>query len=296
MRFGFTALNILLVAAACFFGVDLFYQIVSSRLVQASLSDLKAVSAPPRQLIGERRLEPSEESLGGAACQAIIDRDLFKTKGAAKQEKKLDAAELENLEKTQLNLTLWGTVTGIVDTPYAVIEDTQKHKQGLYREGDSIQNAQIKMILRKKVVLTVNGRDEILLMDEKKEKPGSAVSASRGEEAYSPLDAEGDTVSVDRTKVDGALKDINQLMSQVRIRPHFKDGQPEGLLLSHIRQNSIFSEMGLQSGDIVKGVNGNEIKSVDDALKFYESLKSSSSVQLQIERQGEEQTITYHID
>ena len=42
------------------------------------------------------------------------------------------------------------------------------------------------------------------------------------------------------------LKNINQLMSQVKVRPHFKDGKPNGLLLSHVQQNSIFKDMGLQ--------------------------------------------------
>jgi general secretion pathway protein C len=85
-------------------------------------------------------------------------------------------------------------------------------------------------------------------------------------------------------------------MSQVKVRPHFKDGKPDGLTLSHIRPNSIFKEMGLKNGDIVKGVNGKDIQSVDDALKFYENLKSSTSVELQIERKGEQLSIGYQIE
>jgi general secretion pathway protein C len=295
IRYGFTVLNILLVTVASFFCVDLFYQVVSAKLALAYLSDLKAISAPPSGFSKGGDFEPPRQILEKTAYQPIVDRDLFKTQGSKKPEKTLDQIALESLEETRLSLTLWGTVTGIPDRPYAVIEEKKTRKQGLYREGDAIENAQIKMILRKKVVLTVNGKDEILLMEEKKGATANFPSRS-DEEPYAPMAAEDDTVSVDRETVDSALKDINQLMRQVRVRPHFKDGRPEGLLLSHIRPNSIFQEMGLQSGDIVKGVNGNEIKSVDDALKFYESLKSSSSVQLQIERQGEEKRIDYRID
>lgn len=68
------------------------------------------------------------------------------------------------------------------------------------------------------------------------------------------------------------------------------------MILTHIRNDSIFNELGLKSGDIVKGVNGQEIESVDDALKFYNNLKSSSSVQLQIERRGQEKSISYQIN
>jgi general secretion pathway protein C len=106
----------------------------------------------------------------------------------------------------------------------------------------------------------------------------------------------GETVSIEREEINNSLQNINQLMSQVKVRPHFKDGKPDGLLLSHVQQNSIFKDMGLQNGDIVKGVNGKEIQSVDDALKFYDNLKSSASVELQIERQGEQLSINYQIE
>jgi general secretion pathway protein C len=192
-------------------------------------------------------------------------------------------------------------VSGDPDEAYAVIEKSQNRKQALYREGDSIENARIKKILRNTVVLNVNGKDEILVIKEDKNRsrrssyrPGDRPEPDMMENMPAPY-SESDALTIDRNKVNSALKNINQLMSQVKVRPHFKDGKPNGLMLSHIRQNSIFMDMGLQSGDIVKGVNGNAIESVDDALKFYENLKSSSSVQLQIERQGEPMSVDYQI-
>jgi len=58
-------------------------------------------------------------------------------------------------------------------------------------------------------------------------------------------------------------------MKQVRIRPHFKNGQSDGLTLSGIRSDSIFGEMGFRNGDIIVGVDGKDIESVDDALSLY---------------------------
>jgi len=237
-----------------------------------------------------------------SAYQSIITRDLFKTQQALKPEKDLDI-DPDKLAQTTLNLKLLGTITdGKNDDGYAVIEDVQKRKQGLYRAGDEIVNAQIKAILRKKVVLNVDGKDEVLLMEEDKnkgKKTGGAQSPS-ALDGYDPaMPDEGgeidESVNIDREKINDSLKNINQLMSQVKVRPHFRDGKPDGLLLSHVQQNSIFKEMGLQNGDIVKGVNGKEIQSVDDALKFYESLKSQTAVEVQIERQGDTMTIGYQI-
>ena len=295
----FSLINIILVTLIVFFSVELFYQIVSAKLLSASLAGNSAIPEPilnshnnknPRQKTKNKRI---------LAYKSITDRDLFKTKeNAVKSDSQLNDADLEKLKQTSMKLKLFGTVTGVTDNAYAVIEETKKHKQGLYRAGDTIQKAQIKLILRKKVVLSVNGKDEILLMDENKNKKKRSSPFSERQELSRPGERSGndETVSIDREKINESLKNINQLMSQVKVRPHFKDGKPNGLLLSHVRSNSIFKEMGLRNGDIVKGVNGNEIQSVDDALKFYESLKSSSSVEVQIERQGEPLTIGYQIE
>ncbi len=293
----FTLINVLLITLMLFFSVKLFYQIIAARFLdvpyveQTTAAD--AATAVPR----DTGVNRSAKSF--TAYQPILQRDLFNT-GPAETAVKADAIELDKLEQTQLNLKLWGTIISEPDKSYAVIEDTKKRRQGLYRVGDTVDRASIKMILRKKVVLTVGGKDEILLMDDDRNKRSSsstAVSQREMPEPYEEMmpDVE-EAVTLDRDRINDALKNINQLMSQVKVRPHFQDGRPNGLILSHIQQNSIFSEMGLQNGDIVKGVNGNMIESVDDALKFYENLRASSMVQLQVQRQGEDIDIAYQIE
>ncbi|MDD4073597.1 MAG: PDZ domain-containing protein, partial [Desulfobacterales bacterium] len=107
----------------------------------------------------------------------------------------------------------------------------------------------------------------------------------------------GNTQSVDlaRSSIMDAVSNLNQLMQQARLRPYFRRGIPEGLVLSNIKPDSIFNQMQLKNGDIITGVDGRDIKSVDDALKMYDSLKSSSSVALKINRRGKVQTINYTI-
>ncbi len=299
----FSILNIVLVTVLIFFSVKLCYQILSAKLLQVSSPDLTVLADPETYTQQTQTPRDRQKAKNINAYQSITNRDLFKTKEVVKPGKIASDIELEKLQQTSLNLILFGTITGRDDHDYAVIEDTKKRKQGLYKKGDTIQNAEIKLILRKKVVLTVNGKDEILLMED--DKPNKSTksrkpSSFKEMESKNLLDAErfdtGETVSIDREKINSSLKNINQLMSQVKVRPHFKDGKPNGLLLSHVQQNSIFKDMGLQNGDIVKGVNGKEIQSVDDALKFYDNLKSSASVELQIERKGEGLSLNYQIE
>jgi general secretion pathway protein C len=84
-------------------------------------------------------------------------------------------------------------------------------------------------------------------------------------------------------------------MTQVQIRPHMENGVPAGLALSSIKPNSIFRRMGLRNGDVITGVDGREISSVDDALRLVDNLKSASTVSVQLKRRGRQKDIEYHI-
>ncbi|MCJ7775808.1 MAG: PDZ domain-containing protein, partial [Desulfobulbaceae bacterium] len=182
---------------------------------------------------------------------------------------------------------LLGTVTGNEQNAFAVIEETDKRKQGLYKIGDSVQNATVKTILREKVVLRVGTKDEILTMEES--------AASRREKVRGPSKTAegGNTITVSRKDIQSSLKDINKLMSEVRIRPHFKDGESDGLSVSRIKGGSVFSKLGLRNGDIVQKINGEPINSPDEVLALYEKLKSGSRVSLEVTRKGEPKTMDY---
>jgi general secretion pathway protein C len=273
-------LNLLLLAGVVFFAVRAFYA-----LVTANIDSGRPIKAASRQLV------PHEDETRHPLSyySAVADRNLFQTKsGAGGRPEKLD---IENLEPTDLKLNLLGTITGDEKEAFAVIEDTATKQQKLFRIGDTIQNATVKMILREKVVLNVNGKDEILKIQKDREGPkrfntqAAALPAGRSQE-----------ITVRRSLMESAVKDVNNLMKQIRIQPNFRNGQPDGLRLTGIRPNSIFYNMGLKSGDILMAVDGREIKSVDDAFKLYQNLQSSSRVQLQIKRRGQLKSIDYHIE
>ncbi|MDL2123569.1 MAG: type II secretion system protein GspC [Deltaproteobacteria bacterium] len=277
MKIYFNILNVFLISAAIYFAVNAFYITTASKLdhVHPVISMGKQISSPE-----DGTVHPI------SYYNTIIERNLFNTK---KRTNKIEPVNIEALKQTDLNLKLWGTVTGDSGKTYAVIEEQKGKKQNLYKVGDTIQNATLKIILREKVVLNVNGKDEILELEKVASDYKSIISSKRSKGSFSQ------NITIKRSQIDNAVKNVNDLMKQVRIRPHFSNGKPNGLILSSIKSGSIFSEMGLKSGDIITGVNGKNIESVDDAPKFYESLKSSSNVQLQLKRRGRQKTINYHI-
>ncbi|MEJ2639693.1 MAG: PDZ domain-containing protein, partial [Desulfosarcinaceae bacterium] len=244
--------------------------------------------------------------------------DLFKTKAvAAPTPEKKSELNLAALEQTQLKLKLWGTVSppegAAGETSeeassegdsgadaYAVIEDTALRQQNLYRKGDTVQNATVKAILRERVVLTVGGKDEILEMEKLEGGPGGPVRRSLGSQSVSARAASSSPrraqrITLRRSLIEDSIRDITKLMTQVKITPHMEDGVPSGLALSNIRPNSIFRRMGLRNGDVLMGVDGQQIQSVDDALRLYENLKTADNVMVDLKRRGREKSIEYRV-
>lgn len=283
IRHSFTIANLVLIALLSYMGVSSAYRLLIGRPPPVPARPPAAVIQVPRERAVNR---PWSD------YRAIVDRDLFKTGTAPSAEQpKID---LEGLKQTELNLKLWGTVSGLKGAAYAVIEDTKLKQQNLYREGDSLQNAEVKVILREKVVLSVNGRDEILTMEEVKSTgPPSRFSGTTAS-ADSPA-TRAQRITLRRAQIEEAMQNVSELMGQVKVRPHFENGQPEGLTLSSIAPRSIFRRMGLRNGDVIKGVDGQRIESVDDALKFYESIRSASNMTVDIQRRGRDKSIEYVI-
>ncbi len=278
-------INLAIIALGAYFGVGLFYKITAHQLRSEKIPTDTPDTVADAKRRGQRPFND---------YRPILTRDLFETTktplpAAAKTEVNLD-----DMEQTKLNLKLWGTVTGSEEQAYAVIEDTQKRQQNLYRVGDSIQNAIVKMIRRAKVVLQVDGRDEILSMEEIKQGSGRRSYRSERREP-SQRSTRTQRVSMKRSMINNAINDVSKLMTQVKIQPHMEEGQPDGLAISNIKPNSIFRRMGLRNGDILKKVEGQDIRTVDDALRLYDSMKSADRVSVVIERRGSLRTIDYSI-
>ncbi|MDM8550452.1 type II secretion system protein GspC [Desulfobacterales bacterium HSG2] len=282
-------LNLLLIPAITYFGVKAFYRTMTAQLDHI----------PMPQAVSQSVVSSQDETRHPLSYyNPVIERNLFNTKDREVEQPKEEPKKEESreLEETTLKLALWGTVSGNENRAYAVIEDKKERKQNLYREGDMILNAIVKKILREQVILSVNDKDEILKMAKKKPRErGRRSSRERSRSKPRAEKRSSQNIKIARSKVEEAISDVGSLMKTAKIKPHFKDGKPDGLTLTRVKRKSIFRKLGLRSGDIIMGVDGTPIESVDDALKFYNSLKSSSNVALEIKRRGRMKNIEYEV-
>jgi len=287
----FPILYLLFITGIVHFVVVSFYKVAESYVPVMTKTQPVVQKSKPLYEENKRQLPFSNYTV-------IQERNLFKTKTKAmeqveKVEEKPVVVE-EPIKPTELKLKLLGTIAGDKEYAHAVIEDLKKRNQDLYREGDPIQGAMIVEIRRGSVILEVDNRKEILTMADDQALSAAQSSgkdiASRKQEPQQP-----DMVTLSRAELQNSMKNINQLMSQIRIRPHFNRGRPDGLSVNNIRRNSIFYTMGLKNGDIIQGVNDKSIKTVDDVMALYQQLNSVSDLTLQVKRRGAVQNLKYSI-
>lgn len=86
--------------------------------------------------------------------------------------------------------------------------------------------------------------------------------------------------------VDQSLSNLNQLATQARIVPSFKNGVANGFKLFSIQPGSLYSAIGVENGDVIQRINGYEINSPDKALEVYQKLREAHLITLELERNG----------
>jgi len=153
-------------------GVETFYRIPFTRLMQTS-RELKAQDAGTKIIVpvkSEQKKRPDP--------QIILKRNLFGTPpNGAKATTTEQPAPVKPVA-TALELSLVGTITGSPNTSRAILLDKKKKVQDIYNQGDTVMGALIKEIQRGKIILNVNGKEEILVPETPKTKPGGVTNSN----------------------------------------------------------------------------------------------------------------------
>ena len=297
MKRYFVLINLALITVAIYFGVAAYYKYEIGKL---AVGPETGINGRPSQTSGPAHTRPL------SAYKAIETRNLFDvrvkeptpTPSPSPPPKK--KADVDALQKTDLKLKLFGTIFSVVhgSSNVAIIADN-KNQQRLYRVGDSVEDAIVKTILRERVILNVNGKDETLEIEKAsggQKKTIKPPVKKKVKPKPKPLKPPRRTkIKVKRSELEESMNNLNEVFKQVRVRPHFFNGKPDGLTISGIKPKSAFRKLGLKSGDVILGVDGKDIRSVDDALEFYRSLGENANLQLKIKRRGMPRIIDYDI-
>jgi len=242
--------------------------------------------------------------------QIVAQRDLLQVQ-PTKEGPQGDTKEEEKVAPlTVLKLKLLGTMIGNGIVPFAIILDESTRKQDLFTEGDQIGPARVVKIYRHKVILERDGKEEMLIafedmetlisaaMEEPVEPDAQEISADTSIPAHIGKKIGQNHWVMERNDLQNVLENSSQLLTQVRIIPHFARGQinePDGFQVANIRPRSFFDTMGLRNGDVIKSVNKIPVDNAEKAFEAYQKVKSEPRVEVVVLRNNKEITLQYDI-
>jgi len=198
-----------------------------------------------------------------------------------------DAAETP----TQLPLRLLGTIAGDPSVARAIIEEGQGKTQNLYRVGQSVAGARIEEIGRNSVVLLVNGQREILEM-----ALGSSPEGTP-EPPKGPAPSPGKVAEVIKSPSPHNFQIINKqaLLTMIggyeaifkavedKVKP-YNDGKVKGLQINGLDDISMAPYVGLQNGDVIASVNGQNLDTMQKAWQVFQKARNQPDLDVQIMR------------
>jgi general secretion pathway protein C len=296
MKKAFPLINLLLIFLIANSSVSIFYEYIEAKLQNN------------KSLIISRYSEHTAEQKNLYPLSFYADvtlRDLFKTNIVSPEPAKKIERPLHELKPTKLNLELKGTITGTGADPLAVISKKGSSEQMTYAVGDTIDQAVIKAIMKGKVILLVNGREEILFMKESKKGPASfstqpsIVPELSNRKSVDITDGFVEQVALTWDDVNGLKEMIEDLRKEVRIRPYFFKGEMNGFRITNIKKDSVlYKKLGLKNGDIISAVNDKTIQSIDDVAGLYKEFNlmgGELNSNVTIQRMGKSGELHYSI-
>jgi general secretion pathway protein C len=236
------------------------------------------------------------------AYQAIVRRDLFKTpKGENLPQEGID---IEALKPTELKLKLWGTITGEDGFTRAVIEDQTQKEQAFYRTGEEVASAQIKLILRDKVVLSVKGEDQILEMEQPSGVGGPSLVSRVGPNVNRPVAA---SPAVPRAPVSRSIRmklsrlgtisdNPEEWNKEASVSPIVNDQGEPGLTINRITPSSPLRRLGIRNGDVVVSINDQPVEELADVFETLKEISEGETLSLNIKRRGRERQLDFQFE
>lgn len=237
----------------------------------------------------------------------IPNRNLFSSSGvmpdaitSSKGETRKDNAPVPS----QLPINVIGTlVHSDPERSIAALEIKSKNMSGSYPVGSDIEGlARLEKVERNIVYIRNSNNGLLEYIEMNKGANRVAFDASRAETPRAAGGTEvtstgANTFAISRANLLKYTNDLSSVLMQARAVPNRdpNTGEINGFRLLDMQPGSIYEQLGLQRMDVIKGVNGEPVNSVQKAMELYNALKNGTQVKLQVERGGKSDTFTYDI-
>lgn len=259
---------------------------------------------PPRP-----RKTLNENLVSRGAFNTLISRNIFSSDGVipdALIAKGQDPNKIEEAAPvpSQLPLTLVGTlVHSNPERSIAAIVIKGKTQTLSYSPKSNIENmATLLKVERQKVIfrnLNSNALEYIEMKPYGNQKVAFGASApAPASSGTGDIKALGDNkFTIKRADLQKYLNDLSSILMQARAVPARDKvtGEVIGYRIVDFQPNSIFSQLGIQRMDLIKGVNGETVDTPQKAMELFNMFKNSNDIKMTVDRGGRTETLQYNI-
>lgn len=268
-----------------------------SALPVTSSADSQAPSARVVDLEAVRSAQWFGASSGGPSTEQVNNA-----------QPTLSIAESEAVESS-LRLNLLGVILADDERLSRVIVDQQgKHQQFAVGETMPVgRNVKLVKVLSDRVIVDNGGRYEyIALYESDQQKLGSVAARQVVDVPDVVVEDEPEEIYVDHSndaEISAMLSEVKQkvladpasLTQLVNIGASYQDGELVGYTLSPGSMRKEFSQLGLQTGDIVVAVNGMPLNTPESLPQVMAAMQSGM-VDLELLRNGGSVNISVSLD
>jgi general secretion pathway protein C len=106
---------------------------------------------------------------------------------------------------------------------------------------------------------------------------------------------EGGVKQIKRDLLTAYTKDIDKIWKDIGISENKVSGNIHGFKINFVKKGSDFEKLGLKRGDILMGLNGEELNSYAAAMGFFKDINNIENLTLTVERDGTTKEIEYEI-
>ncbi len=204
-------------------------------------------------------------------------------------------APVNQIPATALNLVLTGLVAAGADS-LALIR-VNEDPETPFAVGEEItRGVMLRAVHADRAIIYRRGQLEALLLEDN----SAGVAEVAGPTAASPSENTGvqagnsaNSFAVDR---DYAVTQMSnpEFLRQALIVPHAGGG----FLVRQITPGSVYEQLGLKVGDVIRKANGRTLNNMEDALRLYQQIggvEKVGEVELEIQRGGRSEQLRYTV-
>jgi len=188
----------------------------------------------------------------------------------------------------------------------SVITVEYKHKSKVLSSGDVINGFTLEGAGSNYAMFSKNDKNYKVLLDKKSQTSGSTGSIksisrtikrqSTEKQPLGEVTNEGSVKIIDRSLLDHYAENMDDIYKNVGISEIKKGKDLQGFKINFVRRDSPFAKLGIRRNDVIKSINGQEIKSYNAAFNVYKNIKNVDEMNLVIQRGKEEMELDYEIN